>query len=91
MPDCRLLAGWPAGAEEPSDYWLSTMPAETPPAELLRWTKIRWHVEYDCRELEHGPGLDHFESRTWTGWHHHATLVTVAHVFTATLNLMLNP
>ncbi|MGK3111547.1 IS701 family transposase, partial [Streptomyces mordarskii] len=26
-------------------------------------------------------GLDHFEGRSWTGWHHHATLVTAAHAF----------
>lgn len=26
-------------------------------------------------------GLDHFEGRTWLGWHHHVTLVTAAHLF----------
>ncbi|MYR86342.1 IS701 family transposase, partial [Streptomyces sp. SID685] len=29
----------------------------------------------------HGLGLDHFEGRSWPGWHHHATLVTAAHAF----------
>ncbi|MGW3369577.1 IS701 family transposase, partial [Streptosporangium canum] len=28
-----------------------------------------------------GLGLDHFEGRTWSGWHHHVTLVSVAHAF----------
>lgn len=31
--------------------------------------------------IEHALGLDHFEGRTWRGWHHHVTLVTGAHAF----------
>ncbi len=41
--------------------------------------KIRWRIEHDYRELKHGLGLDHFEGRSWAGWHHHVTLVTAAH------------
>lgn len=33
------------------------------------------------RELKHDLGLDHFEGRTWRGWHHHVTLVTAAQAF----------
>ncbi|MGW7456479.1 hypothetical protein [Streptomyces sp. NPDC054797] len=43
--------------------------------------KIRWPTEHDCRELKYGLDLDHFEGRTWRGWHHHITLVTGAHAF----------
>jgi SRSO17 transposase len=28
-------------------------------------------------------GLDHFEGRTWAGWHHHVSLVFAAHTFRA--------
>ncbi len=38
-------------------------------------------IEHDYRELKHGLGLDHFEGRTWRGWHHHVTLVTAAQAF----------
>ncbi|WP_374710697.1 transposase [Rhodococcus sp. USK10] len=82
-----LLAEWPAGADEPTDYWLSTLPAETPLKELVRLAKLRWRVEHDYRELKTGLGLDHFEGRSWLGWHHHATLVTAAHLFLTTLRL----
>nr|WP_281066763.1 transposase [Streptomyces inhibens] len=41
----------------------------------------RWRIEHDYRELKHGLGLDHFEGRSWNGWHHHVTLVTAAHAF----------
>jgi hypothetical protein len=38
-------------------------------------------VEHDYRELKDARGLDHFEGRSWIGWHHHVTLVSVAHAF----------
>jgi len=49
----------------------------------------RFHsdLEHDYPELKTGLGLDHFEGRSWTGWHHHATLVTAAHLFITTLRL----
>ena len=81
----------PAGAPEPTDYWLATLGADTPLAELVRLAKIRWRIEHDYRELKHGLGLDHFEGRTWAGWHHHATLVTAAHLFATTLRLEQDP
>ena len=30
-------------------------------------------------------GLDHFEGRTWTGWHHHVTMVALTHAFLMTV------
>ncbi|MFI6360216.1 IS701 family transposase [Streptomyces sp. NPDC050743] len=81
LPEVTLLAEWPEEAEAPTDYWLSNLPADTPVTELVRLAKIRWRIEHDYRELKHGLGLDHFEGRSWTGWHHHATLVTAAHAF----------
>lgn len=81
LPDCWLLVEWPEGAEAPTDYWLSGLPADTPVADLVRLAKVRRRIEHDYRELKHGLGLDHFEGRSWPGWHHHVTLVTAAHAF----------
>ncbi len=81
LPAVWLLAEWPPGAAEPTDYWLATLPETTPLTELVRLAKIRWRIEHDYRELKTGLGLDHFEGRTWTGWHHHVTLVTAAQLF----------
>jgi SRSO17 transposase len=81
LPECWLLAEWPPGADEPTDYWLSNLPATTPIAELVRLAKIRWRVEHDYRELKHGLGLGHFEGRSWTGWHRHVTLAALAQAF----------
>src|SRR3954469_19202578 len=69
------------GAAEPTDYWLAGLPADTDLAELVRLAKIRWRIEHDYRELKTALGLDHFEGRTWAGWHRHVTLVTTAQLF----------
>jgi SRSO17 transposase len=76
-----LLAEWPKGAVAPTDYWLSSLPADTPLAQLVRQAKLRWRIEHDYRELKDALGLDHFEGRGYRGWHHHVTLVSVAHAF----------
>ncbi|KOX19733.1 hypothetical protein ADK67_32640 [Saccharothrix sp. NRRL B-16348] len=81
LPQCWLLAEWPAGAPGPTDYWLSTLPWRTPIRTLVRLAKIRWRVEHDYRELKTGLGLTHFEGRSFTGWHRHVTLVSAAHLF----------
>ena len=82
LPECWLLAEWPPEADEPTDYWLSTLPEDTPIAELVRLAKIRWRVEHDYRELKTGLGLDHFEGRSWTGWRRrHVTLAVLAQAF----------
>ena len=81
LPDCWLLAEWPPHADEPTDYWLSNLPAGTPISELVRLAKIRWRVEHDYRELKTGLGLDHFEGRSFTGWHRHVTLAVLAQAF----------
>ena len=65
----------------PTDFWLATLPEDTSLADLVRLAKIRWRIEHDYRELKTGLGLDHFEGRTWRGWHRHVTLVTAAQLF----------
>ncbi len=81
LPECWLLAEWPPGADEPADYWLSSLPEDTPIEELARLAKIRWRIEHDYRELKTGLGLDHFEGRSFTGWHRHVTLAALAQAF----------
>jgi SRSO17 transposase len=81
LPECWLLAEWPPEAEEPTDYWLSNLPPDIPIAELVRLAKIRWRIEHDYRELKTGLGLDHFEGRSFAGWHRHVTLAVLAQAF----------
>ena len=55
-------------------------PGRHPSAIIERYAD-RWSQEQNYRELKGGLGLDHFEGRGWVGWHHHVTLVSVAHGF----------
>jgi len=76
-----LIVEWPEGAEAPSDYWLSNLPADTKPERLARLARLRWTIELDYRQLKGELGLDHYEGRSYAGFHHHTALVTCAHAF----------
>jgi len=87
LPIRTLLAEWPPDQDEPTGYWLVRLPPGTDLATTVRLAKIRWRIEHDYRELKHGLGLDHFEGRTYTGWHRHVTLVCLAQAFATLLRL----
>jgi SRSO17 transposase len=76
-----LIAEWPVGEEEPTDYWISNLPADTPPERLARLARMRWKMELDYKQLKGELGLDHYEGRSWLGWYHHTALVSAAHGF----------
>jgi SRSO17 transposase len=86
-----LLCEWPAGEEAPKKFWLSNLPPKTSLATLVRLAKLRWRVERDYQELKQEIGLDHFEGRTWRGFHHHAALCAVAHGFLALRRALFPP
>jgi SRSO17 transposase len=50
-------------------------------AELVRRARQRHHAERVFGEAKGEVGLDHFEVRSWLGWHHHMTLCQLAHWF----------
>jgi SRSO17 transposase len=87
LPEVWLIAEWPPGEPEPVKYWLSNMDARTPLKTLVRLAKIRWRVEHDYRELKTGLGIDHFEGRSYVGWHRHVTLAVLAQAFCTLLRL----
>ena len=80
-PQEWLLIEWPKAEAEPTKYWLSTLPANTPLADLVRLAKQRWIIERDYEELKQELGLGHYEGRGWRGFHHHATLCIAAYGF----------
>lgn len=80
-PEEWLICEWPEGEEGPTDYWLSNLPADTEPERLARLARLRWKIELDYKQLKGELGLDHYEGRSYLGWHHHTALVTAAHGF----------
>ncbi len=76
-----LLIEWPEGENEPTKYWLSTLPKDISFRRLVDIAKLRWRIERDYQELKQELGLGHFEGRGWRGFHHHATLCIAAYGF----------
>jgi len=76
-----LLIEWPRSESEPTNYWVSTLPPNTPLKALVKIAKQRWIIERDYQELKQELGLGHFEGRNWRGFHHHATLCIAAYGF----------
>lgn len=86
-----LIVEWPRGEKEPTKFWLSTMPEDTPPEQLIRLGKLRWRIERDYEELKGSFGLDHYEGRGWRGFHHHGSLCIAAYAFLAAERARLSP
>lgn len=76
-----LLYEWPLDEPKPTKFWFANLAATIPVRELVRLAKLRWRVERDYQEMKGELGLDHFEGRTWRGFHHHAALCALAHAF----------
>lgn len=90
-PEVWLLSEWPRGETAPTKYYLSSLPATTPLRTLVRFGKLRWRIERDYQELKGELGLDHFEGRTWAGFHHHVALCAAAHAFLARRRALFPP
>jgi SRSO17 transposase len=56
-------------------------PAPVPLAALVRVAGMRWSVEEQFQAAKGQVGLDHYQVRTWTGWHRFATLAMLALAF----------
>jgi SRSO17 transposase len=88
------LAGWllvrRSLAQTPElKYFLSNAPASCPRATLVRVSGLRWPVETALEEAKGELGMDHYETRTWRGWHHHITQTFLAHHFLVRLRVQL--
>jgi len=83
LPGVRQWAVLRRSVSDPTEvkYYLSNAPADISIRELLRLCGMRWPVELTFEESKGEIGLDHYETRSWIGWHHHMTLVLLAHHF----------
>ncbi|NJC96121.1 MAG: IS701 family transposase [Anaerolineae bacterium] len=68
-------------------YYFSNAPAQTPLNEFVRISGMRWPIETIFEEAKGEVGLDHYEMRSWLGWHHHMLLVALAHHFLMRLKI----
>lgn len=70
-------------------FYLSNAPADIALSELVRLSGMRWPIETTFEEGKGEVGLDHYETRSWLGWHHHMLLSCLAHHFLVRLRVQL--
>ena len=68
---------------------LCNAPVDTAVETHGRMSGLRWPIETCCEDSKQLLGMGHYEVRSWTGWHHHMTLVILAHFFIVRLRLRL--
>lgn len=76
-----LLIEWPQGEDDADHYVLSTLPKNISFKKLVRITKNRWRIERSYEDLKGQLGLDHYEGRSFVGWHHHVTVALACYAF----------
>jgi SRSO17 transposase len=76
-----LVVEWPDGETEPTDYYLTTLPQGWSKKRLIRIIKERWKTERVYEDMKGELGLDHFEGRRLSGWHHHVSVALSCYAF----------
>jgi SRSO17 transposase len=76
-----LVVDWPPGDGKAYHYYMAHF--KTPPnkARCLKLSRSRWHIEQYFQRSKDDLGLDHYEGRSWRGFHHHLALSAVAYLF----------
>lgn len=76
-----LLIEWPKGEPKATKFSLTSLPRRMSKKQIVRTLKERWRTEYAYEELKGELGLDHFEGRSFPGWHHHVSVVLSCYAF----------
>jgi len=79
-----LLIEWPDGEAEPTDFALTTLRRQMSKKQLVRLFKERYRTERVYEEMKGELGLDHFEGRSFPGWHHHVSVAICCYAFVVT-------
>jgi len=65
-------------------YYVSNADEQTPLETMALVTGTRWRVEEFFEDGKGDFGMADYEARAWTSWHHHMTMVALAHLFITT-------
>ena len=76
-----MIVEWPEHEETPQKFVLTTLPRRMTKKQIVRIVMERWRTEQAYCELKGELGLDHFEGRSFPGWHHHVTVVLCCYAF----------
>jgi SRSO17 transposase len=62
-------------------YYVSNADEQAPLEAMALVSGTRWRVEEYFEQAKGELGMADYEARAWTSWHHHMTLVALAHLF----------
>jgi SRSO17 transposase len=88
-PPAWLLIRRSLGRDPELKYYVSNAGAETPLETLALVACSRFRVEEFLEDCKSYLGMAQYETRSWVGWHHHMTLVGLAHLFVTLTRLRL--
>ena len=80
---CALLVRRSVAKPTEQTFYLTHAPEGTTLAELVRIAGTRWSIESLFEQAKGEVGLDHYEVRSWVGWHRHITLAMLALAYLA--------
>ena len=80
-PPAWLLIRRSLGEKPELKYYISDAGEETPLSTLALVACTRCQVEEFFEDSKSYLGMTQYETRSWAGWHHHMTLVGLAHLF----------
>ena len=80
-PQTWLVVDWPDGDAEPYHLYLACLKSKPTPMRCLRLSRGRFPIEQFFQRDKTDLGLDHYEGRSWQGFHHHLVLAAVAYLF----------
>lgn len=76
-----LVVEWPSNEKEPTKFFLTSLKRRQSKKSIVRTIMERWKTERVYQELKGELGFDHFEGRSFTGWHHHVSAVLCCYAF----------
>ena len=82
-----LVVDWPKGEAEPYRHYLAKFDRQPTKALCLKLSRSRWHVEQYFQRSKDDLGFDHYEGRSWRGFHHHQVMSAIAYLFILTVYL----
>jgi SRSO17 transposase len=71
-------------------YALCNAPADSTPEDIRKPALMRWSIEQCFKECKKYLGMDHYEVRSWPGWHRHILITFIAHLFINKLRMQLS-
>jgi SRSO17 transposase len=78
-----LVIEWPEGESRPTKFFLTNLRGRMTKKQIVRTIKERWKTERVYEELKGELGFDHYEGRSFVGWHHHVTAAICCYAFVA--------